>query len=86
MLACATSTDTAWAPLAPVSADPYIRASLRSEREHGTTDPRLRARMLIAMQQVQLAHWVESGMAEPPAAVVERIAADVTRFLGGGPS
>jgi AcrR family transcriptional regulator len=48
-------------------------------------EPRLLARMLIAMQQVQLAHWVETGTAEPAEAVVERIAGDVRRYLGGRP-
>lgn len=49
-------------------------------------DPRLQARMLIAMQQVQLAHWVESGMTVPPEAVALRIAGDARRFLAGGSS
>lgn len=44
-------------------------------------EPRLLARMLIAMQQVQLAHWIESGMAEPPEAVVARLSGDVRRFF-----
>jgi AcrR family transcriptional regulator len=47
-------------------------------------DPKLLARMMIAMQQVQLAHWIESGMQEDPAAVVMRIAADVRRFFAPG--
>jgi AcrR family transcriptional regulator len=46
------------------------------------SDPTLLARMLIAMQQVRLAHWLESEMTEPPAAVVERAGEDVRRFLG----
>lgn len=45
-------------------------------------DPRLLARMLIAMQQVQLAHWLESGMQEPVEAVVDRIVVDTRRFFG----
>jgi len=45
-------------------------------------EPRLLARMMIAMQQVQLAHWLESGLAEPGDAVVERICADARRFFG----
>jgi len=45
-------------------------------------DPALLARMLTAMQQVQLAHWLEHRMREPAAVVVERIAADVPRIFG----
>jgi AcrR family transcriptional regulator len=45
-------------------------------------EPRLLARMMIAMQQVQLAHWIETGMAEPPESVVERIADDARRLFG----
>jgi len=44
-------------------------------------EPRLLARMMIAMQQVQLAHWVESGMREERDVVVERIVGDVRRFF-----
>lgn len=47
-------------------------------------DPHLLARMMIAMQQVQLAHWIETGMQEPTAAVADRIAADVKRFFSPG--
>jgi len=47
-------------------------------------DPALLARMLTAMQQVQLAHWLEQEMREPAEAVVERIAGDVPRMFGRG--
>jgi AcrR family transcriptional regulator len=35
--------------------------------------PRLLARMTIAMQQVQLADWVEQGMQQPPAELVSEM-------------
>ena len=44
-------------------------------------DPHLLARMMTAMQQVQLAHWLETGMQEPPHEVVERITGDVRRMF-----
>jgi AcrR family transcriptional regulator len=42
-------------------------------------DPGIQARMMIAMQQVQLAHWVEQGMTRPPAEVIEEVEAHVRR-------
>lgn len=44
-------------------------------------DPRLSARMMIAMQQVQLAHWVEGGMTRDPAEVADAMAEQVRRFF-----
>lgn len=44
-------------------------------------DAEMLARMMIAMQQVQLAHWVEGGMRADPAEVLDRIALDVERFF-----
>jgi AcrR family transcriptional regulator len=43
--------------------------------------PRLLARMAIAMQQVQLADWVERGMQRDPAALVEDMHAWLRRSL-----
>ncbi|MEN8182363.1 MAG: hypothetical protein ABFS46_07490, partial [Myxococcota bacterium] len=42
-------------------------------------DPRLLTRMMLAVQQVQLAHWVETGMERPAEAVVADIEAQVKR-------
>jgi AcrR family transcriptional regulator len=42
-------------------------------------DPRLMTRMMISMQQVQLAHWVESGMTRAAPEVVGEIEAQVRR-------
>lgn len=42
-------------------------------------DPRLLARMMVAMQQVELAHWLEGGMREPKAAVLAEIEAQLER-------
>jgi AcrR family transcriptional regulator len=42
-------------------------------------DPQLQARMMIAMQQVQLAAWVEGGMQRDPAEVQAEIEAQVRR-------
>ena len=42
-------------------------------------EPRLLARMSIAMQQVQLAHWIETGMRQPPEQVVEEITLQLRR-------
>ncbi len=36
-------------------------------------DPGIQARMMIAVQQVQLAHWVENGMERDPDQVVEDV-------------
>ena len=47
-------------------------------------DPRLMARTTIAMQQVRLAHWLEGGMEEDPAAVLEDIEAQVLRSFARG--
>ena len=44
-----------------------------------TGDPRLFARMTIAMQQVQLAHWIESEMATPREALLRELAEQVKR-------
>jgi AcrR family transcriptional regulator len=43
------------------------------------SDPRLVARTMIAMQQVQLAHWVETGMRTPPEQVVREMGEQVER-------
>lgn len=49
-------------------------------------DPRLFARMMIAMQQVQLAAWVEDGMRRDPRAVLDEIEQQVRRsFLARPP-
>jgi AcrR family transcriptional regulator len=42
-------------------------------------DPRLLARMMVAMQQVELAHWLEGGMREPPEAVLREIETQLER-------
>jgi AcrR family transcriptional regulator len=42
-------------------------------------DPGIQARMMIAMQQVQLAHWVEERMARPPEEVIQDVEAHVRR-------
>jgi len=42
-------------------------------------DPQLMARMMIAMQQVQLAHWMEGDMERPHEEVVEEMIEQVKR-------
>ncbi len=42
-------------------------------------DPGLIARMTVAMQQVELAHWLEGGMRDDPARVTGELEAQVTR-------
>lgn len=42
-------------------------------------DPRLMARMMVAMQQVELAHWLEGGMQQDPDEVVREIQAQLER-------
>lgn len=42
-------------------------------------DARLMARMMIAMQQVELAHWLEGGRERDPDAVVREMEAQVVR-------
>jgi AcrR family transcriptional regulator len=42
-------------------------------------DPELMARMTIAMQQVQLAHWIETGMKREPEEVVADVLLQVRR-------
>jgi len=42
-------------------------------------DPQLMARMMVAMQQVQLAHWIETGMQRPHEEVVEEMIEQVRR-------
>jgi AcrR family transcriptional regulator len=42
-------------------------------------DPQLMARMMVAMQQVQLAHWVETGMQRSRQDVVEEMVEQVER-------
>jgi len=42
-------------------------------------DPVLMARMMLAMQQVQLAHWIETGAREPHARVVAAMLEQVER-------
>lgn len=42
-------------------------------------DPRLMARMMIAMQQVQLADWIESGGARDPQVILDAIGQQVVR-------
>jgi AcrR family transcriptional regulator len=42
-------------------------------------DPSLIARMVVSMQQVELAHWLESGMKSEPEIVAKEIEAQVTR-------
>jgi len=42
-------------------------------------DPGIQARMMIAMQQVQLAYWVEQGMTRPPEEIVEEVETHVRR-------
>ena len=49
-------------------------------------DPRLRARMMIAMQQVQLADWVEGGARRDPKQVVRQITEQVVRAFGRSPA
>ena len=46
--------------------------------------PRLLARMMIAMQQVQLADWVERGMREEPGGLVAEVHAWVRRAFFRG--
>ena len=46
-------------------------------------EPRLLARMMIAMQQVQLADWVERGMREGPGGLVAEVHAWVRRAFFG---
>jgi len=58
-----------------------LERCIEADEVHGG-DPRLLARMMIAMQQVQLAHWLETGMREGADSVTDRIAADVVRFFG----
>ena len=41
--------------------------------------PRLMARLLIAMQQVQLADWVEDGMTREPAELVAEMQTQARR-------
>jgi len=45
-------------------------------------DPGLLARMMIAMQQVQLADWVETGMSREPDAVMEDVERLTRRAFG----
>lgn len=45
-------------------------------------DPRLMARMMVAMQQVELAHWLEAGMREAPEEVVQEIEDQLERSFG----
>ncbi|MDG2051460.1 MAG: TetR/AcrR family transcriptional regulator [Myxococcota bacterium] len=42
-------------------------------------DPALMARMMVAIQQVELAHWLEEGMLRPAQEVSDDLAAQVTR-------
>ena len=42
-------------------------------------DPEILARMMIAMQQVQLAHWVENGMERDPEVVINEIETQLRR-------
>jgi AcrR family transcriptional regulator len=42
-------------------------------------DPELLSRTIVAMQQVQLAAWVERGMGEPASALVARMQAQLLR-------
>jgi len=42
-------------------------------------DPEILARMMIAMQQVQLAHWVEGGMKRDPQAVIDDVELHIRR-------
>jgi len=45
------------------------------------TDPTLAARLLVAMQQVFMSAWVESGMQEDPAVLCDRIDQQIRRSL-----
>lgn len=47
-------------------------------------DPRLLARMMLAMQQVQLGHWLETGMQRDPEEVVQEMCAQVVRSFVRG--
>lgn len=42
-------------------------------------DPSLQIRMMAAMQQVQLAHWLEGGMQADPDALIDEMRADLVR-------
>jgi AcrR family transcriptional regulator len=48
-------------------------------------DPALQARMMVAMQQVQLAHWIETGMERPPDDLVREMTEQVKRAFGRDP-
>ena len=49
-------------------------------------DPDLVARTMIAMQQVQLAHWLTTGMKRAQAEVVDDVIDQVMRLFGTAPS
>ena len=49
-------------------------------------DPRQMARMMIAMQQVQLAGWIEGGMQADPGELVEEMKAQVVRSFCRAPN
>jgi AcrR family transcriptional regulator len=53
-------------------------AAIREGRVH-PGDPELAARMMIAVQQVQLAAWVEGGLRRDPAEVVREVETQVRR-------
>jgi AcrR family transcriptional regulator len=63
-----------------------FRAAVAEGHLRADEDPETMARLMIAAHQVYLSRWLEQGMGEPVAALIERMQRHVTRAFGAEPT